>query len=126
MPLTRARIIQVLSVVVVDAVVLFLLALLMPGVAINTFASAVVLVIAVSVIQAVVWWLFINLFAHLPAILFPILTFVLIGGAISFFGKYIPGITIDGFWPGVWIAVIITVVNAILGALFVLDEDSSF
>lgn len=126
MQLTRARIIQFLSIVIVDAIVLFLTALVAPGFAINSFASAIGIVIAVSIIQAVVWWLFINFFAHLPAILFPILTFLLVGAAVTFFGNYIPGITINGIGPGIVIAVVITVVNAILGAILVLDEDASF
>ncbi len=126
MQLTRARIIQFLSIVIVDAIVLMILSLISPGVQITHFWSAIGLVIAISIIQAVVWWLFINFFAHLPAILFPILTFVLIGGAISFFGNYIPGIEIDGIVPGLWIAIVLTIANAILGAILVLDEDSSF
>jgi len=126
MQLTRARIIQFLSIVIVDAIVLFLTALVAPGFAINSFAAAILIVIAVSIIQAVVWWLFINFFAHLPAILFPILTFLLVGAAITFFGNKIPGITINGIGPGILIAIVITVVNAILGAILVLDEDASF
>lgn len=126
MQLSRGRIIQILSVAIVDAIVLFLLASFAPGVQITTFASAIGMVIAVSIIQAVIWWVFINFLAHLPAILFPILTFVLTGFAITFFGNYIPGVIIDGFWPGLWIAVILTIVNAILASILVLDEDTNF
>lgn len=126
MQLTRARIIQFLSVLIVDAIVLFIVARVAPGFSINSLGSAILIVIAVSVIQAVVWWLFINFFAHLPAILFPILTFLLIGAAVMFFGDRIPGITIDGIGPAIVITIIITVVNAILGAILVLDEDASF
>lgn len=126
MKLSRSRIIQFLSVVIVDAIVLFLLSLLAPGIAITTFASAIVMVIGVSIIQGIVWWLFINFFAHLPAILFPVLTFVLTGIGVTLFGNYIPGVQIDGFWPGLWIAVGLTVVNAILASILVLDEDSNF
>lgn len=129
--LTRARIIQFLSIVIVDAIVLFLAAIVAPGFSINSFGAAILLVIAVSIIQAIVWWLFINFFAHLPTIFFPILTFLMVGVAITFFGNRLPGITIDpigsgGIWTGIAIAILITIVNAILGAILVLDEDVSF
>lgn len=126
MQLSRGRIIQILSVAIVDAIVLFLLALLAPGIQITTFASAIALVVAVSIIQGVIWWLFINFFAHLPAILFPILTFLLTGAAVTFFGNYLPGVQIDSIWTGLGIAIILTIVNAILASILVLDEDTNF
>ena len=95
MQLTRARVIQFLSVLIVDAIVLFLAALVAPGFNISTMLSAIALVLVLSIIQGVVWWLLINFFAHLPAILFPILTFLLVGAAITFFGNYIPGIQVN-------------------------------
>lgn len=126
MQLSRGRIIQILSVVIVDSIVLFLMGLVSPGITITTFASAIALVVVVSIIQGVVWWLFINFFAHLPAILFPILTFLLTGAAVTFFGDYIPGVQLDSIWTGLWIAIVLTIVNAILASILVLDEDSSF
>ena len=126
MQLTRARIIQFLSVTIIDALVLFLWARLSPNVEINRLVDAFVLVIVISIIQGVVWWLFINFFAHLPAILFPILTFLLVGIAVTFFGNRLPGISIVGWVPGVVLTIVITIVNAILGSILVLDEDTSF
>lgn len=126
MKISRARVVQFLTVLIVQSLALLLLAYISPGINIDRFASAVAVALVLGVLQAGVWWLFINFFAHLPALLFPFLTFILMGIATLFVANYIPGVTIDGFWPALWVTIWITVVNAILGAILVLDEDANF
>lgn len=126
MKISRARVIQFLSVLIVQSLALLFLAYFSPGVTISSFWSAVAIALVLAVLQAGVWWLFINFFANLPALLFPFLTFILMGVATLFVANYIPGVTINGFWPALWVTIWITIVNAILGAIFVLDEDSNF
>lgn len=126
MNLSRARIVQFVSLLLAQSIALLVLAHLTPGVAINSLWSAIAAIIAISLIESVVWWLFIEFFAKLPVILYPLLTFVLTGLGIYFLGNYIPGMTITGIAPAIWIAIFLTVINAILGALFSLDEDESF
>lgn len=126
MKVSRARVFQFLTVLIVQALALLLFSYISPGVSISTFAGAVAVALVLGVLQAAVWWLFINFFANLPALLFPFLTFILMGVATLFVANYIPGVTINGFWPALWVTVWITVINAILGAILVLDEDSNF
>lgn len=126
MQISRAHVIQSLTVLIAQALSLLLLAYISPGVKIATFGSAALVALGLAVLQAGVWWLFINFFAQLPALLFPFLTFLLIGIATLFVANHIPGVMIDGFWPALWVTVWITIVNAILGALFILDEDINF
>ncbi len=61
MQLSRARVIQIVAVLVVQALTVFVLALLMPGVQIDRLASALLLVIVVSISQAVFWFTFTQL-----------------------------------------------------------------
>ena len=77
-------------------------------------------------VETAVWWLFIEFFAHLPVILYPILTFLLTGAGVVFFGNYVPGVHIQGIVPGIVITLVLTVVNAIMGSILVLDEDEAF
>ncbi|MCG3141959.1 MAG: hypothetical protein HDKAJFGB_03319 [Anaerolineae bacterium] len=126
MKLSRARVIQFLTVLVAQALALLFFAYFSPYVQISSFMSAVAFALILAVLQAAVWWLFINFLAHLPALLFPLLTFILMGVATLFVANYIPGVTINGFWPALWVTVWITVINAILGAILVLDEDANF
>lgn len=126
MKLTRARIVQLISLTLVQAIVLMLLAFKTPNVTITYFWAAIAVVILVSVVESLVWWVFIEFFAHLPIFLYPLLTFLLTGFGIAFAGNHIPGVEINGLIPAIWISISLTVVNAILSGLFSLDEDASF
>ncbi len=126
MKLDRAHIVQVISLLLIQSVVLLLLSFTTPGVKIDSIWSAIGMAIIISVIESIVWWIFIEFFAHLPIILYPLLTFLLTGAGVLLAGNYVPGVTITGIVPAIWIPIVITVVNAILGGLFSLDEDESF
>jgi len=76
--------------------------------------------------QAIFGLIFIEFFAHLPVILYPILTFALSGIAVLIVGNLVPGITINGLGTGIWIVLIMTLVNSALGAILAIDEDAVF
>lgn len=122
----RARIIQFISIVVVQAITLGLLAWWLPGLQIVSVVSALVVAVVFIAVQAVFWWAFITFFAWLPAWLYPIVTFILSGLLIVVAGNFVPGITILSIGTGIWIAVALTAVNAILGGLLSLDIDEQF
>jgi hypothetical protein len=69
---------------------------------------------------------FINFFAWLPSWLYPILTFILNGFLVMVIGNLVRGISIDSVATGIWIAIWLAVVDAILGELLSLDEDARF
>jgi uncharacterized membrane protein YvlD (DUF360 family) len=123
---TRARIIQVILVFIVHAVTLFLVQRSLAGFHVESLRALAVLTIALAVTQSVFWWVFINFFSWLPSWLYPILTFALNGLLVLLIGNRIPGITIDSVGTGIWIAVWLAVVDAILGELLSLDEDARF
>ncbi len=126
MKITRRRIAQVVVILVVQALTLFILQAFLPGILVDSLWSAVGAAVAYTIAQVVFWWLFIEFFAHLPAILYPIITFVLSGAAVLIAGNLIPGIIIDGIGTSIWIVVVMTIVNAILGAFLSIDEDNVF
>lgn len=126
MKISRKRIIQVISVLVVQAITLILLQIFLPGIQIDSFWSAVGAALAYTIAQVVFWYVFIEFFAHLPAILYPILTFVLSGASVLIAGNLIPGIKIVGLGTSIWIVVVMTLVNAIQGAFLSADEGSVF
>ncbi|MEJ2600421.1 MAG: phage holin family protein [Anaerolineales bacterium] len=126
MKITRRRIAQIVTILVVQALTLIILQAFLPGIKIASFWSAVGAALAYTIAQVAFWWLFIEFFAHLPAILYPIITFVLSGAAVMIAGNLIPGISIDGIGTSIWIIVVMTIVNAILGAFLSIDEDNVF
>jgi hypothetical protein len=126
MKITRARIIQVVSVFIVHALTLFILQRSLAGFQADSLRSLVFLTIALGITQSVFWWVFINFLAWLPSWLYPILTFVLNGALVLLIGNLIKGITIETVATGIWIALWLAIVDAILGELLSLDEDTRF
>ena len=104
------RIIQVVSILVVQAITLLLLDAFLDGLQIESFWSAIGAALAYMIAQVVFTLVFISILAHLPAILYPILTFVLSGGAVLIAGNLVPGITIDGLGTSIWIVLVMTLV----------------
>ena len=125
MKITRARLIQVISVFVVHMITLYILQRVMSGFQAESLRSLVVITIALSIAQSAFWWVFINFFAWLPSWLYPLLTFALNGLLVYVIGNLVRDVTID-LGTGIWIAIWLTVVDAILGELLALDEDARF
>ena len=126
MKLTRARIVQILSMFVVQMLTLFILPNFLSGFTYDSFRSLFVLTIVLAITQSLFWWVFIYLFSWLPVWLFPILTFVINGALFFRIGDLVKGITIDNWQTGLWISIWLTVVNAIMAGLLSVDEDSRF
>ncbi len=126
MKLTRARIVQIITIVVVHAITLLILAFFMSGLQVDSFLSAIGASIAYTIAQAAFWFVFIEFLSWLPVFLYPILTFVLSGIAVSVVVNWVPGIRIDSWVTGLWITIWLTVVSAVLGAILSLDEEAPF
>jgi len=126
MKLTRARFIQIITVLVIQGLVLIALQALLPGIRISSFWATIGAAIGYTVAQTVFWYVFIEFLSWLPEIIYPILTFVLSGAAVYLVDNFLPGIIIDSWVTGLWITIWMTVANAILGELLSLDEDNTF
>ena len=126
MKITSKRIVQVVSILVVQAITLIVLDLFLSGLQISSFWSATGAALAYMIAQVAFTLVFIGFAAHLPAILYPILTFVLSAAAVLIAGNLVPGITIDSIGTSIWIVLVMTLVNSALGALLSVDEDAVF
>lgn len=126
MKLTRARIIQFISMLLVQTLALWVLSLILPGLEIHSLGTALAVAVVYAIAQAIFWVVFIQFFSWLPVILYPILTFVLTGAIVMLVSLFIPDIEIHDLWTGIWLVVGMTIINAVLAALFSLDEDASF
>jgi putative membrane protein len=122
----RLRLYQVITVLVIHAITLIVLALFMDGLVITSFMAALGAAIAYTIAQVAFWFIFIEFLTWLPPLLYPLLTFVLNGVIVTVVANLIPGISIDNWVTGLWITIWLTVVNAIVGGLLSLDEDSIF
>jgi hypothetical protein len=124
--ITRARIIQIIAIMVVHVITLFVLQHFLAGFVATSLRSLIAATIALAIAQSIFWWVFVNFFAWLPVWLYPILSFVLNGLFVMVIGNLVPGITITNIRTGIWIIVWLTVVDAVLSGLLSLDEDAQF
>ncbi len=126
MKISRARVVQLISNLIIHGITLFLLQFLLSGVQVDSLRAALVAAFAYSIAQAAFWFVFIEFFSWLPPILYPILTFVLNGIAVYVVVNWIPGVSIDSWVTGIWITIWLTVVNAVVGGILSLDQDEIF
>lgn len=124
MGLTRGRIVQLITLTVIQALAVTLIIWLLTGRL--SFETAVLLVIVISIAQAVFWYIFINFLSWLPTLIYPLATFFLTGALVAFMLNFIGLKTHFTTTDGILMVIVFTVINAILGAIFSLDEDSSF
>src|SRR5512137_831515 len=126
MKLTRARIVQIISMFVVQFITLWLLSFVLSGFTYDSLRALFVLTIALAIAQSLFWWIFIYLFSWLPVWLFPILTFLVNGAVFWRVGNLVAGVEIADRATGLWISIWLTVVNAIMAGILSVDEDSRF
>jgi uncharacterized membrane protein YvlD (DUF360 family) len=124
--LSRARIVQVVSLFVVQVIALFIMHTLMSGFQADSLRALVIMALFVGVTKSVLWWVFVEVLSWLPVWLYPILTFVVNGLVVLLVGNRVNGIEITNLGTAIWIAIWLTVLDAIVSNVLSLDEDSRF
>ncbi|MFN8484189.1 MAG: phage holin family protein [Anaerolineae bacterium] len=122
----RVRVVQSAIVFVVEAITILILAYFAPNIEVDSFWSALVFAVILSAVSSLGWWLFIQFIGRLPAVLYPIIMFVVAPILVKVFGDLIPGIHIYNVWGALMLILGLTIVNVILGGLLSLDEEDSF
>lgn len=122
----KMQIAHFLIIAVVQVIAILFLAFWLDGLLIESIPAAAAVAAAYILAQELYWWLFISFFSRLPVWLYPLLTFVLTGGVVMLVGNLIPGVQITRVSTGLWISIVLTVVNTVLGSLLSLDLDEKF
>jgi uncharacterized membrane protein YvlD (DUF360 family) len=120
------RAVQLISLLIFQTVVMLIVAWLLPDFSFTSIWALLAMAIAFAVAQGIFWRVFIRFFSWLPVWLYPIITFVVNGVIIYWVGNLVKGISIANVGTAIWITIWVTAVNAVLGALFSLDEDEQF
>lgn len=99
---------------VVNAIVLILIAYLLPGVAVSGFFIALITALALGLVNAIIRPILILLTLPLNILTLGLFTFVINGLLFWFVASFIEGFTVSGFWAAFWGALILTIVSSIL------------
>jgi uncharacterized membrane protein YvlD (DUF360 family) len=127
LPITRAktpwRPLRLILVGVAQAVALVVMAAVFDGVDLDRFATAVLAVIVLSLINAVVWPLAIQLTLPLIAATVGLFTFVLNALAVSAAAAILDGFEVSSLWRSLFVAFVMTATNLAVGGLLNIDDD---
>jgi len=101
----------------INAVALMAVAYLLPGIAVANFITALVAALVLGLVNAVIRPILILLTLPATLLTLGLFIFVINGLLFWFVGSFIDGFTVAGFWPGVFGAIVFSIVSWALSAL---------
>jgi putative membrane protein len=108
---------QLLLVWLINAFALIAVAYLMPGVSVASFTTALVAALVLGLVNAVIRPVLVLLTLPVTLITLGLFIFVINGLLFWFVGSFIQGFVVDGFWPGVFGAIVFSLISWLLSAL---------
>ena len=94
---------------------LLITAYLVPGVVIDSIPAAAVAAIVMGLVNAIVKPIITLLTLPLTILTLGLFLLVVNGISLSLVGFFTPGVTVDGFWPAVIGAIVLSLVSSLIG-----------
>ena len=109
--------IKLLLVWLINAFALVAVAYLMPGITVASFTTALVAALVLGLLNAVVRPVLVLLTLPVTLITLGLFIFVLNGLLFWFVGSFIQGFVVQGFWSGVFGAIVFSLISWLLSGL---------
>ena len=119
---TVHRIGRVVTVLVVDAVVLLLLAAILPGFTADSFWAALGLAVLLGLANALVWPLLIRVALPFTVATLGLGALALNGVVLLLIAEVDQGVHVDGFWTAVVVVLALTALSSVSSAVLALDS----
>ncbi|MCX6463410.1 MAG: phage holin family protein [Pseudonocardiales bacterium] len=119
-------VLRVLAVWLLTAGALVLLDRLLTGFAMDDWWQPTVLALALGVLSAVVWPLILRVALPVALYTLGIASYLVLGGALLLVSFAIPGVTIVNLSTAVGVAVVMSLVGALVSGLLAIDQDEWF
>jgi putative membrane protein len=100
-----------------NALALIVVAYVVPGVHVSGITGAIVAALILGIVNAVIRPILVILSLPLEILTLGLFTLVINAVLFWFVGALHVGLTVDGFWPAFWGALVMTIVSWILSAL---------
>ena len=108
----------------VNALALLALPYVFPGVKVDTFGAALIAALALGLINTLIRPLLILLTLPVTLLTLGLFIFVINGLLFWFVGSFIHGFTVDGFWAGVFGAIVYSLISWALSSLILRRKDA--
>jgi putative membrane protein len=122
---------RVVGLIVLQAVLLVLLAWILPGFWFSDPLMVVPAALAFTLAQSLLWPLIYSVASRFGPLLFPVLSFLLTGVLIYFAAQFetvfgIGGVEVRSVWTGLLIALGLSAGNTILAAVFAINDEATY
>jgi uncharacterized membrane protein YvlD (DUF360 family) len=111
---------------IVEAIGLYILSRVTPGVHIKGFAAALAIVLFIGIVNAIVWPLLSYFLLRYMVFTLGLLTLVLNGLIFWAASQVLPGFSIIGFGPYIVLVIGMTVFSTLVSALLTLDDENPY
>ncbi len=108
---------QVLLSLILSGIAVLISAYVIPGVSVNGFFDAVVVAVILSVVNAVIRPVLSLLTLPVNILTLGLFSFVLSALMVMVTGAIVPGFTVTGFVAALLFAIVLSLVNGLLGAI---------
>ena len=101
----------------INAAALLALKYIMPSITVDTFVTALIVAVVLGLINTLIRPIFV--FLTLPVTILTLGLFIFVINGLLFWavGSFVPGFHVDGFWSGVFGAIIYSIISWALSAL---------
>ena len=119
-------IVRVLIIWSIQVVALAIMAWLLPGVRVDSVAAAIVAVGILALLNALLWPLLSYIILPFAVLTLGLASLVLNGVFILLTSALVEGLHVDNLWTATILAVGLTAINAIIGSLLNIDDESAW
>ena len=102
---------------VLNALALFLVSKIIPGIEVSGFGSALVAVLVIGLVNALIKPILLLLTLPIYILTLGLFTFVLNGLMLLLAGSIAPGFRVEGFWTALFGSILLSIVSTILHSL---------
>lgn len=106
---------------IINALALLLIANFVPGMEVSGFYAAMITIVILALINAIIRPVIIFLTLPVTVLTLGLFTFVINGFMFWFASTIVQGLTVDGFMPAFWSALLLTIVSAVVSSLLKKD-----
>ena len=101
----------------INALALLAIKYIMPSITVDTFVTALIVAVVLGLINTLIRPLFVILTLPVTILTLGLFIFVINGLLFWAVGSFVPGFHVDGFWSGVFGAIIYSIISWALSAL---------
>src|ERR1700716_2330628 len=122
----RRALLRILVVWGITAVALHAFPLVLPGVHVSGWPAAILGAAAISLLNALVWPLFVRVALPITVLTLGLGALVLNGVFVYLGSRLVAGFSVDSIWSGVAVTVGLTLVNTVFTTLLAIDDDDFY